>query len=326
MLISGIEKAAILIMSLNEDNARQIINYLDQDELNAISVIMTKLGNVDSETVEKVLISFAHDLNQSLNIVGNSKTAERFLSRVLDEQKFNSVLEKIKNANTNTIWEMISNLDDASVAQFIKHEYPQTAAVILTKLPSYKSAKILKMLSQEYSVEVLRRMMHLDTVKIETLNNLEQVLESQLLDKESAFNTEDNTKVIAEIFNNFSKDDEQMFMCILKDRDPNAAEQIARMMLVIDDLVFIKGDGIQSVIKNIDNNTLISALSGASEEIRDLFLQNMSQRVARMVSDEITGGVRHSRKEIFEAQSKILKVVKSMIADGTILIEKTFNS
>ncbi len=326
MLISGIEKAAILIMSLNEDNARQIINYLDQDELNAISVIMTKLGNVDSETVEKVLISFAHDLNQSLNIVGNSKTAERFLSRVLDEQKFNSVLEKIKNANTNTIWEMISNLDDSSVAQFIKHEYPQTAAVILTKLPSYKSAKILKMLSQEYSVEVLRRMMHLDTVKIETLNNLEQVLESQLLDKESAFNTEDNTKVIAEIFNNFSKDDEQMFMGILKDRDPNAAEQIARMMLVIDDLVFIKGDGIQSVIKNIDNNTLISALSGASEEIRDLFLQNMSQRVARMVSDEITGGVRHSRKEIFEAQSKILKVVKSMIADGTILIEKKFNS
>ena len=101
MLISGIEKAAILIMSLNEDNARQIINYLDQDELNAISVIMTKLGNVDSETVEKVLISFAHDLNQSLNIVGNSKTAERFLSRVLDEQKFNSVLEKIKNANTS---------------------------------------------------------------------------------------------------------------------------------------------------------------------------------------------------------------------------------
>ncbi len=326
MLISGIEKAAILIMSLNEDNARQIINYLDQDELNAISVIMTKLGNVDSETVEKVLISFAHDLNQSLNIVGNSKTAERFLSRVLDEQKFNSVLEKIKNANTNTIWEMISNLDDASVAQFIKHEYPQTAAVILTKLPSYKSAKILKMLSQEYSVEVLRRMMHLDTVKIETLNNLEQVLESQLLDKESAFNTEDNTKVIAEIFNNFSKDDEQMFMCILKDRDPNAAEQIARMMLVIDDLVFIKGDGIQSVIKNIDNNTLIAALSGTSEEIRDLFLQSMSQRVARMVSDEITGGVRHSRKEIFEAQSKILKVVKAMISDGTIMIEKKFNS
>ncbi len=325
MLISGIEKAAIFIMSLSEDNARQIINSLDQDELNTISVAMAKLGDVDSETVEKVLISFAHDLNQSLNIIGNSRTAEKFLSKVLDEQKFNTVLEKIKNANTNTIWEMISNLDDGSVAQFIKHEYPQTAAVILTKIPSYKAAKILKMLSQEYSIEVLRRMMYLDSVKVETLHDLEQVLETQLKDKTSAFNLEDNTKVIAEIFNSFSKDDEQMFMNSLKERDPIAAEKVSKMMLVIDDLIFIKGTGIQSIMQKIDNNTLIVALSGASEAIKDLFLNSMSQRVARMISDEIGGGVKNSKKEIFEAQSRILKIVKSMLGDGTIVLDKQFN-
>jgi flagellar motor switch protein FliG len=325
MLISGIEKVAIFIMSLNEDNAKQIINALDQDELNAISVAMTKLGNIDSETVEKVLISFAHDLNQSLNIIGNSKTAEKFLSKVLDEQKFNTVLEKIRNANTNTVWEMISNLDDESVAQFIKNEYPQTAAVILTKLPSYKAAKILKMLNSEYAVEVLRRMMYLDTVKVEALHDLEQVLETQLKDKTSAFNVEDNTKVIAEIFNSFSKDDEQLFMNSLKERDPIAADKVSKMMMVFDDLIFIKSNGIQALMQKIDNSTLIIGLSGASEGVREIFLNSMSQRVARMISEEISAGVKNSKKEIFEAQSKILKVVKAMVGDGTIMIDKRSN-
>ena len=121
MLISGIEKAAIFIMSLNEDNAKQIINSLDQDELNAISVAMTKLGNVDSEIVEKVLISFAHDLNQSLNIIGNSKTAEKFLSKVLDEQKFNTVLEKIRNANSLTNGDRLEIRTYELVGIFLSH-------------------------------------------------------------------------------------------------------------------------------------------------------------------------------------------------------------
>lgn len=324
MSILGTEKAAILIMSLNEEKARQIITHLDSDELNAISVAMTRLGKVDSETVERVLMEFAHDLNQSLDIIGNTKTTEKFLRKVLDESKLNTVLERIKNANTNTIWEMISNLDDAAVAQFIKNEFPQTAALILTKIPSYKAARILKLLSKEYSVEVLRRMMYLDSVKVETLQGVEKVLENQLLDRNSAFNAEDNSKIIAEIFNSLSKADEQYFMSILKEKDPVSAEKIARMMLSFDDLLFIRGDGIQLVIKKVDNNTLMTALSGASEEIKTLFLTNMSQRVARMVEDEISGGAKYNRKDVFEAQTKILRVVKTMIADGSIVIEKAF--
>jgi flagellar motor switch protein FliG len=326
MLISGTEKAAILLMSLTEENARQIMNYLDQEELNAISIAMTRLGTVDSETVEKVLIEFAHDLNQSLDVIGNAKTAEKFLKKVLDENKFNTVIEKIKNANTNTIWEMIGNLDDTSISQFIRNEYPQTAALILTKISSYKAARVLKMLSKEYSTEVLRRMMYLDSVKAETLQDLEKVLENQLLDNNSAFNTEDNTKVIAEIFNNFSKDDEQFFMGLLREKDPTSAEKIARMMLSFDDLMFIKPDSIQVLMKKIDNTTLIIALSTASDQIKDLFLSNMSQRVSRMISDEISSGAKYSRKESFDAQARILKTVKGMVADGSIVIEKQFNS
>ena len=323
MTIKGSEKAAILIMTLQDEEViKSIFSKLDQNEIYEISLAMTNLGNIESDQVEKVLIEFAHDLNQSLQVVGNVRTAERFLKRVLDDQEYNKIIDKIKHANTSSTWDMISNMDDSSVAQFIKHEYPQTAALILSKLPGYKAARILKLLSKEYSVEVLRRMVHLDIVEPETLNRVETVIENEISSLSSQFNRPDNIGVIAEIFNNFSKDDEVVFMGALRDKDPNAAEKIAKSMLTFDDLLLLKEDSIVSITQKTDNKTLVTALSGASQAIRDLFLGTMSQRVARMLSDEIDSGSRFSKKEVMEAQGHILRSVKAMIIDGSITLEK----
>ena len=323
MTIKGSEKAAILIMTLQDEEViKSIFSKLDQNEIYEISLAMTNLGNIESDQVEKVLIEFAHDLNQSLQVVGNVRTAERFLKRVLDDQEYNKIIDKIKHANTSSTWDMISNMDDSSVAQFIKHEYPQTAALILSKLPGYKAAKVLKLLSKEYSVEVLRRMVHLDIVQPETLNRVETVIENEISSLSSQFNRPDNIGVIAEIFNNFSKDDEVLFMGALMDKDPNAAEKIAKSMLTFDDLLLLKEDSIVSITQKTDNKTLVTALSGASQAIRDLFLGTMSQRVARMLSDEIDSGSRFSKKEVMEAQGHILRSVKAMIIDGSITLEK----
>lgn len=316
MSISGPEKVAILMMMLKDDNViKEIFNRLDQNEIYAVSLAMTNLGDVSSETVEKVLIEFAHDLNQSLQLVGNVKTAERFLKRVLSENEYTKLIEKIKHANVNSTWELIGNMDDISIAQFLKHEYPQTTALILSKLSGFKSAKILKLLSKEYAVEVLRRMMSLDAVQPETLSRVEKVIESEMYDLSSHFNRGDNVNIVAEIFNNFSKDDENFFMGALRNKDPEAADKVAKAMFTFEDLLLVGEEGIQAIIKQVDNNTLVAALSGASDSIRNLFLNTMSQRVARMITDEIEIGARYSKKDILEAQNKVLKIVKKLMAD-----------
>lgn len=323
----GIEKAAILMMMLKDDTViKDIFSKLDANEIYEISLAMTNLGRIDSEKVERVLIEFSHDLNQSLEIVGNVKTTEKFLKRILDEGQYDDLLDKLKHANVSSTWEMLANLDDVSIAQFLKNEYPQTSAVVLSKLPSYKSARVLKLLSQEYAIEVLRRMMYLDSVKHDTLKNIERVIENEIVDVSSSLNKEDNSKVIAEIFNNFSKSDEQIFMGALKEKDPDSAERISKSMLSFEDLIFVKDDGINTIIKKIDNNTLVIALAGASDVIQNLFLNTMSQRVARMITDEISAGTRYTKKEIYDAQTRILKIVKAMIADGVIIIDKNLNT
>lgn len=322
MSITGSEKAAILIMTLQDENLiREIFNKLDPSERYEISLAMTNLGNIESDQVEKVLIEFAHDLNQSLQLIGNVKTAERFLKQVLDDQEYNKVIDKIKHANTSSTWEMMANIDDISVAQFIKYEYPQTAALILSKLPGYKSAKILKLLNHEYAVEVLRRMVHLDSIEPEILTRVEKVIENEIGNMSSQFNKPNNITIISEIFNHFSKDDEGMFMSELRDKAPDAAEKIAKNKLNFEDLLLLDEDTMLLITQKIDNNILIIALSGAAPEMKDMFLRSMSQRVARMIADEVDSGNR-SKKEIAEAQDYILKIVKIMINDGSITLDK----
>lgn len=319
----GIEKAAILMMMIRDSNTvKEIFSKLEQNEIYEISLAMANLGNIDSDRVEKVIIEFAHELNQSLQIVGNVKTAELFLKKVLNEEEYEKVFNKIKHANTSSTWELINNLDDTSVTQFIKYENPQTAALILSKLSGYKSSRILKNLNKDFSIEILRRMMFLNNVKSDTLSRVERVIESEINNLSSQFNRSDSVNMIAEIFNNLSKDDEAFFMEALHEKDPEVADKIAKAMLTFDDLEFIQSNGISEIIKRIDNNTLVISLSGASESVRTVFLGTMSQRVARMIADEIEGGAKYSKKDIIDAQSKILKLVKGMIADGTIVINK----
>jgi len=323
MSINGSEKAAILIMTLQDENLiREIFNKLDQNEIYEISLAMTNLGNIESDKVEKVLIEFAHDLNQSLQLVGNVKTTERLLKQVLNDREYGKIIDKIKHANTSSTWDMISNIDDLSVAQFIKHEYPQTAALILSKIPGHKSAKILKLLNPDYSIEVLKRMIYLDSIEPEILTRVEKVLENEINNMSSQFNKDDNISIIAEIFNNLSKDDEGVFMSALHEQVPDAAARIAKNMLPFEDLLLLSENDMLLTIQKIDNNILITALSGTTEEMQNKFLSCMSQRVARMIKDEIDSGNRFSKQAITEAENHILKLVKAMVNDGTITINK----
>jgi flagellar motor switch protein FliG len=261
-----------------------------------------------------------------LNVVGNSKTTEKFLKKVLDDDKYQRVIEKIKDSNTNTVWEMIAELDDTVVAQFIKKEYPQTGALILAKIPSFKAAKILKLLSKEYASEVFMRMMYLDPVKSDTLENIEKVLEAELVDRSKSFKVDDNSKVVIDIFNNFNKEEEQDFIQLIKDRDPLFAQKVSKALITMEDLIFIKDDGIQTLLKNLDNNTITIALSGATKTIQRFFLENMSPRIARIVEDEINNASnKGSRQDIVDAQMKIIKKVKELVNDGVIILEKDYS-
>jgi flagellar motor switch protein FliG len=323
MSINGLEKAAILIMTLQDENLiREIFSKLDQNEIYEISLAMTNLGNIESDKVEKVLIEFAHDLNQSLQLVGNVKTTEKFLKQVLNDQEYNKVIDKIKHANTSSTWDMLGNINDLSIAQFIKYESPQTSALILSKIPGHKAAKILKLLNQDHSIEILKRMIYLDFIEPDILNQVEQVLENEINSMSSQFNKNDNISIIAEIFNNLSKDDEEVFMLALREEVPEAATKIENTILKFEDLLFISEDAIPLIIQQIDNNILITALATADKAIQDQFLKSMSPRVARMIQDEINSGNRFSKQAISAAQNEILKLVKQMINDDSITINK----
>lgn len=320
--LNGQEKAAILLLALGKDYGEPIWDSLEDDEIAEISIAMSKLGKITTDQVEEILARFISDMSISGAVMGNFESTESLLKQILPEDRVNLIMEGIRGPAGRNMWEKLSNVQAHILANYLKNEYPQTIAVILSKINSEHAARVLTLLPDDFSLEVIQRMLAMEAVQKEILEKIEHTLRQEFISNLSSTNQTDAHETMASIFNNFDRQTEALFMGKLEDVDRDAAERIKNLMFTFDDLGNLTASSIQALLREVEKDVLALAMKGTSEKIRTFFLSNMSGRAAEMLQDDIDnmGPVRLS--DVDEAQGKMIIKAKDLADKGTIVISK----
>jgi flagellar motor switch protein FliG len=318
--LSGVQKAAIFLMAIGEETAVKLFAQMEDDEIRELSNIMSGLGQVNSEVVERLFHEFADQVSASGAVVGNYDSTERLLVKALGKGRVDSIMEEIRGPAGRTTWDKLGNVSEEILANFLKNEYPQTIAVVLSKIKSDHAARVLMNLPEELSVEVMMRMISMEAVKKDVMDGIEKTLRMEFMSNLAKRQTRDSHEMIAEIFNNFDRNAEGNFMSKLEERNPESAERVRALMFTFEDLQKIDGKGIQTLLRGIDKDKLAVALKGASDTIKELFFTNMSERASKILKEDMQtmGPVRI--KDVDEAQMYIVSQAKDLASKGEIII------
>ena len=318
--ITGPEKAAILLMSLGEDQAAKLLSQMDDEEIKEISQVMAGLGTVSSNIVERLFVEFAEQVSSTGSLVGTLDSTERLLAKALGEDRVGEIMEEIRGPAGRTMWDKLTNVNEQVLANYLKNEYPQTVAVILGKISQPHAAKVLAVLPENFSMEVVMRMLRMEAVNKDIEKDVERVLRTEFMSNLARTNRRDSHEMMAEIFNSLDRATESRFLSALEERNKDAAEKIRSLMFTFEDLNRLDPASAQTLLRAVDNDKLKIALKGASEELRDLFMSNMSERAAKLLREDMQamGPVRLS--EVEDAQQTMVQAAKDLADKGDIVI------
>ena len=321
-VLTGPERAAVFMLSLGEQYGGKVWNLLDDDELRALSVTMSTLGTVEAETVENLLLEFVSRLSATGAIMGNYDATERLLHQYLPPERVVGIMDEIRGPAGRNMWEKLSNVQETVLANYLKNEYPQTVAVVMSKLRPEHAARVLAILPEDFALDVVNRMLKMEAVQKEVIERVEATLRTEFMSNLSQTRRRDAHEVMAEIFNGFDRQTETRFMTALEDQNRESAERIKNLMFTFDDLVKLDNGSAQTLMRHIDKDKLAIALKGANETVRAFFLQNMSSRAAKMLLDDMQalGPVR--LRDVDEAQGLLVNLAKDLAAKGEIMIAK----
>jgi len=321
--LSGPQKAAVLMLALGEAQCAQLFSMMHEDEIKEISAAMAQLGPVKSETVERLCMDFAEHLGGTGNLVGSYENTERLLSKTLPRERVTQIMEEIRGPAGRTMWDKLGNVNEAVLANYLKNEYPQTVAVVLSKIRSDHAARVLAMLPDGFAMEVVMRMLRMESVQKDVLEGVEKTLRSEFMSNLARSTRRDAHEMMAEIFNNLDRQAEGRFISSLEERNREAAERIKSLMFTFDDLQRLTPQAVQTLLRAVDKSKLPVALKGASEKLRDLFFSNLSERAGKMLREEIEALGPIRLRDVDEAQATIVAQAKEMAASGQIEIRET---
>ena len=318
--LSGAEKAAIFMLALGEEHTSKIFEHMDDDEIMEISQTMAGLGKVSSNVVERLFVDFAEAMSSTNNLVGTLDSTERLLTKVLGKDKVSQIMEEIRGPAGRTMWEKLGNVNEEILANFLQKEYPQTVAVVLSKIMPDHAARVMAMLLENFALEVIHRMLRMEAVQKEVLEDVEKTLRTEFMANLSRTQRRDSHELMAEIFNNLERAVETKFMDELNRTTPESAEKIRSLMFTFEDLAKLDPSAIQTIIRAVDKDKLPAALKGATETLRDLFFSNMSERAAKIMREDMAAMGPIRLKDVEEAQQAIVTVTKDLESRGEIVI------
>ena len=224
--LTGPERAAVLMLALGEQYGSKIFTMLDDDELREISVVMSSLGAIEAESVEALLLEFVGRLSASGALLGNYDATERLLQQYLPPDRLHAIMDEIRGPAGRNMWEKLANVQEEVLANYLKNEYPQTVAVVLSKLRPEHAARVLSILPEDFSLDVVGRMLRMESVQKEVIERVEQTLRTEFMSNLSQTRRRDAHEVMAEIFNNFDRQTEARFLTSLEAQNRDAAERI----------------------------------------------------------------------------------------------------
>jgi flagellar motor switch protein FliG len=320
--LSGPRRAAILMLALGEQYGGKIWSLLDDDEVRQLSLEMSTLGTVEVDTVEDMMLEFVSRMSASGALMGNFDATERLLQQYLPPERVNGIMDEIRGPAGRNMWEKLSNVQEEVLANYLKNEYPQTIAVVLSKLKSEHAARVLGILPEDLALDVVNRMLKMEAVQKEVIESVEKTLRTEFMSNLSQTRRRDAHEVMAEIFNNFDRQTETRFITSLEEDNREAAERIKALMFTFDDLVKLDSGSAQTLMRNVDKDKLGVALKSANEDVRNFFFGNMSSRAAKMLSDDMAAMGPVRLRDVDEAQALLVNLAKDLAAKGEIMLTK----
>jgi flagellar motor switch protein FliG len=319
--LSGPQKAAALVLALHEDQAAALLGRLHEDEVRDLSAAMASLGTLPAASVEELCREFTEALGRAGNLAGGVESTERLLKRALPRDRVDQIMEEIRGPAGRTMWEKLGNVHEAVLANYLKNEYPQTVAVVLSKVKPDHAARVLALLPEGFAMEVVMRMLRMEAVQKEALDGVERTLRADFMSNLGRTQRRDAHEAMAEIFNNLDRHAETRLLAALEERNRDDAERVRGLMFTFEDLHRVDGPGIQALLRAVEKDRLALALKGASEGLRELFFKNLTERAAKLLRDDIAslGPVR--LRDVDEAQAAMVVLAKDMAAQGQLTLK-----
>ncbi len=318
--LTGAERSAVLMLALGEDHGGRLWELMDEDEVKEVSQLMSNLGTVTASVVEKVLVDFVGQMSATGSLMGSYEATERLISRIMPTDKVASIMEEIRGPAGRTMWDKLANVNETVLANYLKNEYPQTVAVVLSKIKPEHAARVLGALPEEFALEVVQRMLRMESVQKDILDKVEKTLRVEFMSNLARTAKRDAHEMMAEIFNNFDRQTESRFLTSLEERSRDSAERIKALMFTFEDLGKLDPGSIQTLLRNVEKDKLALGLKGATDMLRDVFFSNISERAGKILREdmEAMGPVR--LKDVDEAQMRMVNVAKDLANKGEIMI------
>ncbi|MFZ3006987.1 MAG: flagellar motor switch protein FliG [Phenylobacterium sp.] len=317
--LSGPEKAAVILLALGEDHGT-IWQQLDDEEIKEISQAMAGLGNVAASVVEQLLVDFISGMSGAGAIMGSFEQTQRLLAAFLPAEKVDTLMEEIRGPAGRTMWDKLGNVNEAVLANYLKNEYPQTVAVVLSKVKSDHAARVLAALPEDFALECVTRMLRMEPVQREILDKIEQTLRTEFMSNLARTSKRDSHEMMADIFNAFDRQTEARFIAALEERNRESAERIRALMFVFEDLSKLDPGGVQTLLRAVEKDQLGLALKGSSDSLREMFFSNMSERAAKIMRDDMESMGPVRLRDVDQAQMAMVQVAKDLAAKGEIML------
>jgi flagellar motor switch protein FliG len=317
---AGIEQAAILLMTVGEEQAAEVLKFLSPKEVQKIGQTMAQLKTVPREKIDSVIDSFNKARDEQISLVGdNSAFVSGVLRRALGEDKAGMLIDRIMQGSDISSIESLKWMDAGAVAELLANEHPQVIASILVHLERDQAGEVLKTFSERLRNDVLLRVATLDGIQPQALQELNAVLARLLAGGEKVKKASlGGTKTTAELLNFLGASLETAAVDAIREYDPDLAQKISDQMFIFDDLHNLDDRAVQALLREVQSESLIIALKGADQVMRDKIFKNMSSRAAEMLREDLEakGPVRVS--EVEAEQREILKVVRRLADEGQI--------
>jgi flagellar motor switch protein FliG len=320
--LTGPQKAAILMLAIGEQHSTKIFAMMDDEEIKEISQIMANLGTINSSLVERLFIEFADQLSSTGSLIGSFESTERLLIKSLGKDRVEGIMDEIRGPAGRTMWDKLGNVNEQVLANYLKNEYPQTVAVVLSKIKPDHGSRVLSLLPENFAMEVVMRMLRMEAVQKEVLDGVERTLRTEFMSNLARTARRDSHEQMAEIFNNLDRNTEARFMAALEERNRESAERIKQLMFTFEDLSRVDAAGIQILLRNVEKEKLGMALKGASDAVKELFFKNMSERLGKMLKEDMDAMGPVRLRDVDEAQSAVVVVAKDLAASGQITISE----
>jgi flagellar motor switch protein FliG len=314
------EKAAIIVMALDEERSKRLLSQLSEPEIRRLGSAMAHLGRTDISTIEQVIEEFRAQVGRTCSFVGGFEAAEKMLSQFLPADKVAEIIEEAKGPDGKSIWDKLSHIQPQTLAGYLRNEYPQTAAVILARLPGAHAARVFRQLPNKVASDIALRMVRMTSVQRPVLSDIEEALKREFTSVLGRRVERDSTSIVAELLNRSEQDVVDRILASLDEREPQAAARIRRIMFTFEDLRRIEPSTFGLLIAEVPPERLPIALAAASDTIKSLFVSQMSERARKMLEEELESQVPPRRKTIEEAQSEIIGLAKRLIEDGRLVL------